>query len=283
MIRELNIKEYQNELISILKKVKLTFDNNNVDFWIHSGTLLGHVRDDGFIPWDDDIDLMTSYYDWKNKRKSIEQELEEQGLKIIELNINNEEVININLVKIISTEKVILNNLNHNEEVFPFIDLFFAVSKDSYKTNFGWFWNQTAWRSLWIVRRGFNRYERNSNRKIMGLVNFITYPFKIFGEKWLLNFLDKPYKKKKSNDLRRSDPWGLRNVIYNKNDLIEIDFKGAKVMMNKNYVDELIESYGKKWNEYPKKKKTHFNKKTLFKHDIYIKKIMSEYETGESK
>lgn len=54
----------QSELLKILCVVAQICDRHAIPYWISGGTLLGAVVHDGFIPWDDDVDieLMRSDY-----------------------------------------------------------------------------------------------------------------------------------------------------------------------------------------------------------------------------
>ncbi len=50
-------KELRKIQIDILDNVADFCDNNGIQYFLSSGTLLGAVRHKGYIPWDDDIDL----------------------------------------------------------------------------------------------------------------------------------------------------------------------------------------------------------------------------------
>ena len=56
-MRNIEVEELKKIQIQILDVVDTYCRNNNVNYWIDSGTLLGAVRHRGYIPWDDDIDL----------------------------------------------------------------------------------------------------------------------------------------------------------------------------------------------------------------------------------
>lgn len=59
-LRALQLKE-----LEIVKKVDEILDKHNLPYFIIGGTLIGALRDKGFISWDDDVDLMMPRADFE--------------------------------------------------------------------------------------------------------------------------------------------------------------------------------------------------------------------------
>lgn len=52
-----NLRNAQLRMLNILKYVDYVCKQNDIPYWLSSGTCLGAVRHGGFIPWDDDVDI----------------------------------------------------------------------------------------------------------------------------------------------------------------------------------------------------------------------------------
>jgi len=64
-----------------LNFISSTFNTHDINLWLEGGTLLGAVRDNAFIPWDEDIDLGMIK---KPIPKALTKEIEREGWKMFD-------------------------------------------------------------------------------------------------------------------------------------------------------------------------------------------------------
>jgi lipopolysaccharide cholinephosphotransferase len=64
MSKTLTLREIQLSSLDILEKIDNICSKLDIDYFVMYGTLIGAVRHQGFIPWDDDVDIMMPRQDY---------------------------------------------------------------------------------------------------------------------------------------------------------------------------------------------------------------------------
>lgn len=64
-MKNLSLDEIKNTELNVLKVIDKICDENNIKYSLFGGSAIGGVRHHGFIPWDDDIDIMILRKDYE--------------------------------------------------------------------------------------------------------------------------------------------------------------------------------------------------------------------------
>lgn len=122
-MKQLNIDEIRKIQLSILMYVHDFCIKNNIRYSICGGTLIGAVRHKGYIPWDDDIDIMMPRPDYE-KFCGTFNDNKDSSFKI--LNSFNDKDFFQPFSKVVDTNTVLVEaydrpvrNLGANIDVFP--------------------------------------------------------------------------------------------------------------------------------------------------------------------
>jgi len=69
MVKKLSFRETQLAAYEVLKKIAEICDQNGWRYFLAYGSLIGAIRHNGIIPWDDDIDILMPRPDYDKLRK----------------------------------------------------------------------------------------------------------------------------------------------------------------------------------------------------------------------
>ena len=122
-MRKLSQQEIKQHEIDILLELQRVCDENNIKFYLAYGTLLGAIRHGGFIPWDDDVDVIMSRPDYN---KLVELNRREKIFNAPYSMICGEDnTLYLPYMKIIDTStKVIEDYLNNDADRSLWVDVF---------------------------------------------------------------------------------------------------------------------------------------------------------------
>lgn len=120
MINSQVLDEYKKRLLDILVEFDKFMKKHNIQYSLDGGTMLGAVRHKGFIPWDDDIDLIINKANYAKLLSFIEQFNSEKFEVVLPMTNDNSTARNIKIYDKTMTVK----EYNCNCPEGAFIDIF---------------------------------------------------------------------------------------------------------------------------------------------------------------
>lgn len=119
------LKRIQECCLESLQEIIKICDKNNLAYYLCGGTLLGAIRYNGFIPWDNDIDIIMPRQDFENFIKIASSELP-QGIILKHYSIcKTKDEINAENAQVINKNYAFLRHWTKNKkEINPWIDIF---------------------------------------------------------------------------------------------------------------------------------------------------------------
>ena len=123
-MKQLSLEEIKSIELNLLKEFHDVCTKLNLRYSLFAGTLLGAIRHQGFIPWDDDIDVAMPRDDYN---KFLTYVLEKNNnVKFSTINCFNNNKFNILFTKIYNPSTKLINIDQHNQEMpfGVFLDIF---------------------------------------------------------------------------------------------------------------------------------------------------------------
>ena len=244
-LRRINPSELRTIQVNILKYFVEMCNKNSIKYYMTYGSLIGVIRHKGFIPWDDDIDVMVLRKDVEKLKKVFNG----PKYKVINTSVNKKYFSP--LLKVYDNDTLLIQDYGQVEgmNIGVYIDVFVLdnVPRDEKRRKI-FYKKAQRLRFLWALScRKFSAKSRNFI--ISFLKSVISIPFKLIG----YSFFSKKYESYASS-YKNEGCYGIvvysegynKEYVYSERDLetISMPFENLEVFVSISYDKALKKCYG---------------------------------------
>ncbi len=182
------LRELQLRMKNMLEYFDDFCQKNQINYWLSSGTCLGAVRHNGFIPWDDDLDIEMFPEDYK-KFLSLRNEYENTDNVLQDYITDNEYISPHGKLR---DKNSVLKEIHDRDRYFHykgvFIDVFVREHGSYITTRFAHMMQYVSYYISDIKKPRLRRFVKRTLYHLMQSVAFPIFRFynRFFGEKKFL-------------------------------------------------------------------------------------------------
>ena len=259
--KKIDLEEYKRILVTMLVKIDKLCDENDLTYQLAYGTLLGAVRHNGFIPWDDDVDIFMPRADYLKLQKIIQHG--NYGINFIDINTEPKTIYPYG--KICDIRTILYEK---NFKMVPgygaYIDVFPLdyITENKIKRKIK-FWKYSIMRKV-IEHSAKTKYSRDKSISKTLLKMLAFYICRFVNTQKVIRKLDNELQQNKESNLL-AVPWDNNGNGFYKNDIYQnqkVKFETAFLYISKNYDSILTKMYGNYMQLPPKNQR-------INKHNLY--------------
>lgn len=243
---EITVRDLQLSILEIMDEIHRVCVKNDIPYALIAGSALGICNYQGFIPWDDDIDMCVERKDWARFIKALEKDLDK---KFYFQCFENDKKYNV-LIPSMKIRKrgtyieevntLLKNRCQSGDGIFVDVVIYDSVSDNK-------------WLDEW------NRFKIRALMPIMVLLDNLHFN-PVLLKKWVLRISEKYAKRNEKSSLASQTiaiPWEkfLKEPKFPKEDVYPFtlyDFEGRKYYSYHNVKNVVTAWYGpnclKKWD-----------------------------------
>lgn len=273
--KEMSIEEVRKIQISILDEIHSFCEKNGIRYFITAGTLIGAVRHKGYIPWDDDIDIVMLRDDYDRMVKEFNVAREDHFRLASH---ENDISIPYAFAKVYDNRTIFIENdtknpIGINVDIFPLENI-----TDNYSDAVKMMKKIKKYAKIVEIKNIVRAKKRSFIKKItLALLQGVT---KIFSYKWCFKHIDKIAKKHIDN---KDSKYVAHAVTYAKGereiverewffDAVDLEFEGKLYKAPVGYDSYLRRLFGDYMQMPPKEQQVshHFFKAYLKNDNLNI-------------
>ena len=262
-MNELSLEERKKIVVEVLDDFVSVCERNGIDYYLAYGTLLGAIRHNGFIPWDDDVDVWVPIDQYEKCLAALEKE---SAYKVIN-QLTTENYLHP-FSKLAHRETQFIDEQGTRLDWGVYIDIFPLVGTDDIKQvkkccNY----NKMRYRMICYENKTLGRSFKDLVKKSMCLCARITGRSSAYYRNKINKFIFTMKPKTKFGS--PVSPYGVRDSFFIADfEKKYKDFEGKQYVIPAGYDNVLTSLYGDYMTPPPKEKQVSNHKEKV----IYVSK-----------